>query len=280
MTVTHGADVDGLRAASRQLADGAQELLATSVRITGRLVGLQWNGPDASRTRVSWESEYVPTLLRASAALNAAALSLADEADDQAATSGDIAGGTSPATGDDLRQRLEFQRDILVQLPDAARLGQVLAGSRDLGADLLKFDEAWRSAAASGSALGQVAGGVLNGLSLGVSAHGVYTGVQEGDAHKVFSNSIPLITTVGVATGAITASTGAAITVPAALGGLAGSEINQAMEGTRYGDRVRQRLEASFDVMGPAGMIMAPAALATSALDMLFGLDRKEPGGD
>lgn len=285
MSVTHGADVEGLRTTARQLADGAQELLAVSVRITGRLVGLEWNGPDASRARVEWESEHVQTLLRASAALNTAAWALADEADAQESASTDAAGaaapgGQRPAAADDLRTRLQFQRDILMQLPDVAKLGQALAVSRDLGANLLKFDELWKSLPANSSVFGQVAGGLLQGAGLGLNVHGVYTGIQEDDAHKVFSNAVPIIAAGGVAMGAITASTAAAITVPAALGGMAGTQINDAMQGTRYGDRVQQRFDAVFDVMGPAGMIMTPAVLAQSGIDVLFGLDRKGQGGD
>src|SRR5690625_2352494 len=122
MSVTHGADVEALRASARELADAAHGLLTISIRLTARVWDVRWNGPDAARFRVAWEEEYAPQLGQVCRALNEAASHITEQAADQERASS-ATGAASSAT-DDLRARLRFQPDVRSEerrVGDAAR---------------------------------------------------------------------------------------------------------------------------------------------------------------
>lgn len=275
MSVTHGADIEALRASARELADAAHTLLTCSIRLTARVWDVRWNGPDAARFRVAWEEEYAPQLGLVCRALNQAATEIAEQAADQERASSATAAPSSAT--DDLQARLNFQRDVLTTLPDAASLGEVLRVNAAAAAgNLAKLDEVWKIQDAARSAFSQGAGQVLGGLGVLLNAHGLYEGVQSGDYAQVVQSGVPLGVGALGAAGLIGSGTAAAVTVPFGVGSLIGNEINDAMEGTRYGDKVTENFDAVFDAFGPAGMIFTPVVLAKSALDMI-GDDGEAP---
>lgn len=274
MSVTHGADVEELRASARMMADTAHELLTVNVRLSHRVHDFGWNGPDAARFRLAWETEHAPRLSAASTALNRAAAAVLEQAADQERASS-ATGGTSSAT-DDLRARLELQRDVLSLLPDAAKLGEVLRASREAATSFVRLDEIWKAQDLAGSGFAQGAGQVLGGLGLLLNVHGVVEGVRSGDYAQTFQSGVPLGVAGLGAVGAIGGGTAAAVTVPFGIGTVIGNEINDAMEGTAYGDRVQENFDAVFDTFGAAGMVFTPFVLIQSGIDML-GDDGEAP---
>ncbi|WP_413452606.1 hypothetical protein AA0Y32_09900 [Georgenia phoenicis] len=279
MSVTHGADVEALRASSRELADTAQALLVTNVRVTGLIYNVEWNGPDAARFRSAWESEYSPRLSEVSAALNRAAADVLEQAADQERASS-ASGAMSSAT-DDLRARLRFQSDVLGLLPDAAKLGEVLRVSREAAASLARLDEVWELQELGRTTFAQGAGRLLGGLGVALSAADLYEGVQDGDHAKVFQSGVPLGVAGLGAAGFIGGGTAAAITVPFGVGTLIGTGVNEAMEGTTYGERVQENFDAVFRATGAAGpvvgTVLTPLVLLKGGLDMLVDDDGAPP---
>ena len=57
-----GMDVEGGRQSAQQINQGASELEALTGRLTQVIEGFEWVGPDAERTRQTWQSEYRPML--------------------------------------------------------------------------------------------------------------------------------------------------------------------------------------------------------------------------
>lgn len=268
MSVSHGADVEALRASSRELADVAQALFTANVAVTARVYDFRWNGPDATRFRAAWESEYSPQLGSVCTALNKAAAEIAEQAADQEQASSATGAAPSPAT-DDLRERLKAQRNMLMLMVDTAKVGQALAAHPEAMTSLAKFNEAWRLSGAFSSNLAKYGGRALGFAGVVINAKGVADGWSEGDWAKTFQNFVPLGATGLAATGVIAGGTAAAVTVPFGIGTAIGNEINDQMEGTRYGDRVTENFEAVFDAYGAAGMLLTPIVLAKSGLDML-----------
>lgn len=279
MSVTHGADVEALRASARHLADAAHELLSANIRLTHRVYDVRWNGPDAAGFRAAWESEYSPQLSQVSAALNRAAAEVLEQAADQERASS-ATGATSSAT-EDLGARLKFQYDVLSLLPDASNLGEVLRVSREAATNLGRLDEVWALQEAARSPFIRGAGEVLGGLGLALDAYGLYEGVRTGDHAAVFQSGVPIGVAGLGAAGLIGSGTAAGITVPFGVGTLIGTGINDAMEGTTYGERVQENFDVVFRASGPAGpvigTILTPVVLLKSGLDMLTGDDAAPP---
>lgn len=101
--LTHGADVDRLRATAQQICEVAEELIAADIRTTGALAALTWNGPDAMRARQVWDTEHGPALVATARSLVEAGQQLLAEADQQQGVSAAGAAGAAPsvpATGD------------------------------------------------------------------------------------------------------------------------------------------------------------------------------------
>lgn len=65
-----GMDIEGGRQSAQQITQGAGELEQLTVRLTQSLESFEWVGPDAERTRGSWNSEYRAMLTQVVAQLN------------------------------------------------------------------------------------------------------------------------------------------------------------------------------------------------------------------
>lgn len=271
MSVTHGADVEALRASARQLADAAHELLSANIRLTHRVYDVRWNGPDAAGFRAAWESEYSPQLSQVSAALNRAAAEVLEQAADQERASS-ATGATSSAT-DDLQARLNTQRDLLVLAANTAQVARAMAAHPDAWRSLETFNRAWNLAEDFASPLERHGGALLGVLGTAVGAHGLVRGAAEGDAAAVVQNGVPLAVTALVSRGIVATGTGAAVTSAWGIGSLIGTGVNKAMEGTTYGARVEENFAEIFDATGVAGpvvgTILTPVVLLKSGLDML-----------
>lgn len=279
MSVTHGADVEALRASAREMADVAHELLTTNIRLTGLVHHVDWNGPDAARFRVAWETEHAPAVSRVSAALNRAASEVLEQAADQERASS-ATGATSSAT-DGLQARLNTQRDLLGLLVNTAQVARAMAAHPEAWRSLETFNRAWNLAEDFAAPLERHGGALLGVLGTAVGAHGVVKGAAEGDGAAVVQNGVPLAVTALVSRGVVATGTGAAVTGAWGIGTLIGTGVNTAMEGTTYGARVEENFAEIFDATGIAGpvvgTILTPAVLLKSGLDMLIDRDDAPP---
>ena len=68
--VMKGMDVEAGRQSAQQISQGAQELEALTGRLTQVIEGFEWVGPDAERTRQSWQSDYRTMLAQVTSHLN------------------------------------------------------------------------------------------------------------------------------------------------------------------------------------------------------------------
>lgn len=93
--VTHGMDTAGGLLASSQLETGAQEIKELASRLDALLFAFDWTGPDAERTRDTWQSQERPTLNSAALHLSGLALLIRQEAEAQDVVSDTGAGGPS-----------------------------------------------------------------------------------------------------------------------------------------------------------------------------------------
>lgn len=281
MSVSHGADVDALRAASRTLADAAHVLFTVNVRLSARAYDFTWNGPDATRFRAQWEGEYAPQVDAVTRALNQAATDIAEQAADQERASG--ADGVPSQATVGLLARLKAQRDVLGMFTDAYQTAQVVGALSlpEAWQSLAEFDRAWRASDAFASPLAKATGNVLGTLGTALSAYDLSRGVVEGDVSAVVENGVPLGTAALVARHAISGGAGAAVSVSWSAGMWAGGKIYEGMQGTSYGDRVSENFDAVFDRLGVGGVILSPivtpVVLAKSGLDMLLDDDGAPP---
>ena len=78
-----GMDVEAGRQASQQITQGSQELEALTGRMTQVIQGFDWIGPDADRTRDSWNSDYVTMLQRVSQSLTEFSTLINNQAQEQ-----------------------------------------------------------------------------------------------------------------------------------------------------------------------------------------------------
>lgn len=274
MSVTHGADVEALRASSRELADVAQVLFDVNVRLGGRVYDFSWNGPDATRFRGEWEGQYSPALGRATVALNQAAAAVAEQAADQErASSAD--GGASPAT-QSLLSRVKAQRDVVELYTSAYQNAQIIGALTlpEVRASLQEFNRAWNASEAFATPLAKATGTVLGTLGTVLTAHDFARGVVEGDASAVAKNGVPLGVAALAARGVLSAGAGAAVTGSWTVGTMAGNAIHEGIQGTTYGDRVADNFDAVFDRIGFGGVVLSPVitpiVMAKSGIDMLF----------
>ncbi|HLS49024.1 MAG TPA: hypothetical protein VK024_03455 [Actinomycetaceae bacterium] len=265
----HGADVAALRQSALTLADGAHHISVISIVITMRLQTLPWRGPDAARFSASWHEEHVPRLQQVSTALREAAQHLAQHAEEQERASGGATGGG------ELLGKVTTALGTLASLPDLAQFARMVREAGNV--DVTDLARAWEQAAPvteAGARLSKVAGSVGTAVNL-VDLH---RAIKDGDYHGMFTNGSSLAVTAGVGLKVISAGAGAAVGVSAGVGALAGTAINNAMEGTAYGDRVQDNFEAVFDRFGAAGMLLTPGVLLKSAVDPLVA--PRDPGID
>ncbi|MFW6776156.1 hypothetical protein ACOACO_17880 [Nocardioides sp. CPCC 205120] len=78
-----GMDIEGGRQSAQQITQGAGELEQLTGRLTQSLESFEWVGPDAERTRTSWNSEYRAMLTQVVAQLNDFATLINNQAQEQ-----------------------------------------------------------------------------------------------------------------------------------------------------------------------------------------------------
>jgi hypothetical protein len=65
-----GMDIDAGRQSATVISNGAQQLEQLTQQLTSSLEGFQWVGPDAERTRSTWQSEHRTALTNITSALH------------------------------------------------------------------------------------------------------------------------------------------------------------------------------------------------------------------
>lgn len=262
MTVTHGADVDALLTLADHLTLHAELVLVVGEAVRRDLVALGWRGPDADRARAHW-ADLESRVLRPNAqAVLAAAESVLAQADRQlAASAADAAVATPSASapapgGDALRERLSTLRTVAVQAPEVATMATARAAWTN-GLDVGTYPTAAR-VLDEGSALTRVGGRVLTGAGVVGDGVDVVQGVREGDAARVVDGGGGLgITALGAAGVRLAGPAGVAWTA----GGLIGDAAHRGMEGSRYGEIVRDMSESAFRENGAWGIAQVPGIL-------------------
>lgn len=83
-----GADVNELRALSKKLTAGAQEIEQQAQLLTKSLAATNWQGPDADNFRNEWNGQHVSSLKKVAAAVEAAGQRASQNAQQQAEASG------------------------------------------------------------------------------------------------------------------------------------------------------------------------------------------------
>jgi hypothetical protein len=78
-----GMDVEAGRQASQQINQGSQDLDSLSQRMTQVIQSFDWIGPDADRTRESWQSDYVSMLGKVSQSLQEFSTLINNQAQEQ-----------------------------------------------------------------------------------------------------------------------------------------------------------------------------------------------------
>ncbi len=78
-----GMDVEGGRQAASQITQGMQELEALSGRLTQSIKSFDWVGPDADRTRSTWDTDYMAMLRQVGGALQEFSTLIQTQAQDQ-----------------------------------------------------------------------------------------------------------------------------------------------------------------------------------------------------
>ena len=78
-----GMDVDGGRNCAVVLEAKAGELEQTTAQLTQAIRGFDWRGPDADRTRSSWDTEQVRALQSVVEALRAFSTLIKAQAEEQ-----------------------------------------------------------------------------------------------------------------------------------------------------------------------------------------------------
>lgn len=280
----HGADVAALRQQAVSLYDGAQVLVTCVQRTTAALDALAWHGQDAERVRAEWRAQHAPALLRVAEALNGAAMHLLEEAERQEAASaatGAAAAAPAPPPGGgtwaDLKQTVATGWSALTTVAEKVGDGQKVALSAAMASARVRWDNVGSSyrtlnqatnimtEAQIGPALGRVftAATVVSTVDNAAQAYeghrsgNLYVTVDKGVSAVLGAASLAPPLTVGAA--ALSASWG--------VGTDAGEAIYEGMQGTAFGDRFTQRMDAAFDVAGPAGMIATPGALIVTSVE-------------
>jgi len=78
-----GMDVEGGRQSAAQIKQCNQELEALSGRLTQSIKGFEWVGPDAERTRNTWDTEYMAMLRQVGGALEEFSTLIQNQAQEQ-----------------------------------------------------------------------------------------------------------------------------------------------------------------------------------------------------
>ncbi|MEJ1090031.1 hypothetical protein WDU99_17065 [Microbacterium sp. Mu-80] len=281
-----GANVEELHATAGAFAAAAQQLITVAGRTTLALQSdLTWNGPDGERMRARWRDESLPAMATVAGRLREAGLHLVREAEQQLAVSTDgvagsgsavagaapsAAGGTAGASGStasaapvDWEERLGSIRDVLVALPGQAMLGRVLSELPRGGDDWLELSGAISRAEKGLSGFASVGMTGLDVYSTVADAHGLVSAVENGDVASGIEHGVPL------AFKAMGPQVDMTLGTAWSAGTMIGGAINDSMEGTRYGDIVRDMSEGAFDENGAWGMLQVPGILGMAAYEYL-----------
>lgn len=278
-TPTHGADVPALRQTAQSMCDAAEELIALDLRIAGRLHSFTWNGPDAMRARLAWDTEHAPTLYRSAKGLVEAGERLLAEADDQEQASANGGLPDRPAPGavgvvvrSTLAAELFSMRRVLDALtPSAQTVGQIREGIGAIG---------FLDTANSVYQQIPVPPGLSASLGLVGLADDAFTlgsALQEGDQAGVARSSGSL-TLTGL--GAYFPVHGAVASASWYAGWEIGEAANTAMAGTRFEENFAHRMGYAFDALGPVGMLATPFGLAYAGVETLWQTAVEKATGD
>jgi uncharacterized protein YukE len=78
-----GMDIEAGRQSAQTIQQGSQELEQLTNTLTQSLEGFQWIGPDADRTRQTWQSEHRTALTNISQALQEFSTLINNQAQEQ-----------------------------------------------------------------------------------------------------------------------------------------------------------------------------------------------------
>ncbi|GIG40090.1 hypothetical protein [Cellulomonas phragmiteti] len=281
----HGADTTALRRQAAALHEAAGELTACARRTGEALETLRWHGQDAVRARDEWATLHARVLLVCAQRMQEAALRLLDEADGQEAASaaGTGAGaapgpvsGTASST-DGLRAAIDRAHDVVGQalghlghVTTVTDVGAVAAAAARWGnittaTPYRVLDQAF--GIMQDAQIGPAVGGVLQGAAaVGVvsDAYGAYRAYGEGDLHGMVDNGVSAVLGAGGFVPGLGLGS-AALGVSWSAGTWAGTEINEAMQGTDFHARFTERMQPAFELGGAAGVLNTPGALLVTA---------------
>jgi uncharacterized phage infection (PIP) family protein YhgE len=82
-----GMDIEAGRQSAQTIAQGASQLEQLTAQLTNSLTQFEWIGPDADRTRQTWESEHRTHLTNIVSALNDFSTLINQEAQSQESVS-------------------------------------------------------------------------------------------------------------------------------------------------------------------------------------------------
>ncbi|MDT0157727.1 hypothetical protein Q9R19_08835 [Microbacterium sp. ARD32] len=278
-----GADVEELHATASACAEGAHQLITVAGRTTIALeTRLTWCGPDGERMRSHWRDQALPGIVTVAGQLRQAGLQLVREADQQLATSTDgvsatpatggapVANGTPvgsppasapPASRADWEGRLNKVRDVLTALPGQAMLGRVLAELPRHGDDWLEIGGAIARAEKASPGFERIGLGALDVVGTVADAHGLVSAIEDRDVAGAIEHGVPL------AFKAMGPEVDMTLGTAWSAGTMVGTQINDSMQGTRYGDIVRDMSEIAFQEHGAAGMLRVPGILGFAAYE-------------
>jgi uncharacterized protein YukE len=218
-----GADIDQLRTLATLFDDRSQALRSAVDLVGGSVDQVPWFGPSSEMFRDEWADQHAPALRDAATALQTSAERLRTNADDQEATSNDLAGGTGPGggpgtgpgsgpgtgpgpvpPGDGTSTSDDNWADRLIDIVDVIGWGGSAGTVAEFGAELLSRASAgaWGLADAfPGSGAFGVAGQALGWLGVATGGWMMGQGIAEGDWWKVGDGAI----TAGLGVGAVLA---------------------------------------------------------------------------
>ena len=280
----HGADVAALRQQALSLYGATEEIITCVQRTTAALDALAWRGQDAERRRDEWRTQHAPALLRVAEALNAAALHLLEEAERQenasAATGATAAAPSAPPGGGtwaQLKEKVAAGWGAVTTVADAVGKGEMLGTSAAMVAARVRWDNvgaSYRTLSQATSAMTEAHIGPALGTAFTAasvvstldSAYQTSTAYRSGDLYGTVDNGVSAV--LGAAGLAPPLALGAtALSASWSVGTATGEAINRGMEGTAFGERFTQRMDASFDVAGAWGMVATPGALVVTAAE-------------
>ncbi|MBN8883757.1 MAG: hypothetical protein J0H73_15770 [Salana multivorans] len=302
MTISHGADVEALRLLADEMLTHSEVCLRVALRTTAALADLSWRGPDADRARAAWASTHEPHLRETSRLVAGAARHVIDQAREQEdassvgtggpppagpaptgssstgpapAGSAPAGGATGPGTGwRGMLDRAMALAGTTATSHDLARtIGILVEEGIDLGAGGFASAEAALDAASP--ALRQV-GRLASALGVAADAHGLLRGIEQGDYSQIVGSGGGLAI---AGAGALGMGASGPVGVAWGLGHEAGTAIYDGMQGTTYGDIVRDMSDEAFRENGAWGMAQVPGILGFAAWERWVSGRHGDAGG-